>query len=260
MMKLIKSFLIFFFAIAFISCISTENSQIFSEQPTDYPGFTEKVSSVEMIITEIMETIQVMDEEFSLLHRDIDSYEWLMDFANYSAGKDLFIVESLHRNLKYQPWNQEQKKQFSELILADDHGLLSEVRNEYYEELKYLIKHSRPLLEYPWFLPSLFDSYSEFSYWYLMYNLKSMDPLWVDNNILPGMLALIPLDEITPVTYLWLRSPESLVQMDQEIFKAGYPWTILYHLNRINSELIELIDSLFPEGESPLQDREGVFI
>ncbi len=260
MKKVINSLFIFFLALIYSGCVSAVNSGETSGMIIGESTDTGDIRSVELAVNEMEASLQEIDEAFALIRRDIDSPEWLMEFVNYSAGKDLFVVESFHRILKYQNWSPEEKKQFTEKILDRNSGILSLIRNEYYEELQYLIVHSLPLQEYPWFIPSLFDSNSEFSYWYLMYTLKSIDPLWVDNNILPAMLSLIPLDEITPVTYLWLRTPESLAQMNQEIFQAGYPWTILYHLKRVNSELTEMINALFGDEDNPLSQKEGVLM
>ena len=139
-------------------------------------------------------------------------------------------------------------------------GILTDTRREYFREIQYLVEHSYLLTDFPWFVRSQFDRISEFSYWYMVYNIKSIDSDWVDTQILPGMLSLIPMDEITPVTYLWLKTPDSLAEMDEEILSAGYPWTMLYHLKRINSELFKILEPLYQDEKNPYKNREGLFI
>ena len=226
--------------------------------------------TIQMVIREINASIALMDEELLNIKRDIDNPEWIMDFVNLTAARDMLIIEELHRNLKYRKWSRGGKKKFL-LSFTDPFkimenpeghpGILDNMRQEAYEEFLYLVQHSLLLQEYPWMVRSRFDEKSEFAYWYILYILRNIDPLWIDIAILPGMLKLIPLDEITPVTYLWLKNPQSLNSMDDEIAACGYPWTNLFHLIRINKELLNLVDQLFDNREVKTGDLlEGVFL
>ena len=93
-----------------------------------------------------------------------------------------------------------------------------------------------------------------------MYISKSIDQQWVDSRILPVMIDLIPLDEITPVSYLWLKNPASLGEMNEEILFNGYPWTSLVHIIRINREIRKILDELSPKEEKPQDNASAVLI
>ncbi len=214
----------------------------------------------ESVMREIDLTVQLMERNFTLIKRDIDSPQWINNFINHSASKDLYYIEMIHRTLKYQPWPKEVKYSFVDAYLNSSDGILKAKRQEIFSEVKYLVEYSHLLQEYPWLTKTQFDPISEFSYWYLMYIFESIDPMWVETQILPAMLKLIPLDEITPVTYLWIKAPDSLSEMDSEINSAGYPWTIIFHLIRVNKELFKMIEEIYGKDNSPLKDRTGIFL
>ena len=212
-------------------------------------------------VKEIELTVEMMDSAMGVRGRNIDDPEWIMSYFNYLAGRDLYLIEEIHFNLKYSALSDTGKKEFLSHYLNPEIGELAILRSEMYEEVRYLVEYSEILKDIPWMLRSRFNEKSEFSYWYVMYVLKSINPLWVDSTILPVLLDLIPLDEITAVTYLWLKNPESMAEMDQEILLSGYPWTTLLHIKRIKSEIREIIQELYLEDEKPpWRDSEDVLI
>jgi hypothetical protein len=209
-------------------------------------------------ILEIRQTLDVMDKAMESITRDIDDPSWLMAYVSYLASKDLYIVESVQRYLKYSHWSSAEKKSFLEYYLQpggeNSPGVLREFRMEMLQDMKYLVSYSNLLKDQPWMMRDFFDEKSEFSYWYVMYVINKSDPEWVENTILPAMLPLIAEDDITPVSYLWLKNPDSLQDMDQEILFSGYPWTLLFHMIRISKGLHMEVDELYqqenlkPEG------------
>lgn len=240
---------------------STDDSE--TEHPL--PGARDPDTAAQEIIL----TVDAMDNQINQYDRDIDDPDWMKSHINYLAGRDLFIVEQMHLFLKYSDWEMSQKRLFIEFFLnpsyrADQLGFpaayLQRSRLEMMNELKYLLDYSLLFKDYPWMIRSRFDENSEFFFWYLIYLSKSIDPLWVDNSILPAMLKLIPVDEITPVSYLWLKNPGSLSSMDQEIIMSGYPWTTLMHIIRINRELYREFESLYENETVPGENSEGVLI
>ncbi|OQY33801.1 MAG: hypothetical protein B6241_07050 [Spirochaetaceae bacterium 4572_59] len=245
--------------------------------PSEYPSSNDSTAEYPYlsardpytVLQEIVLTVGTMDKQMSGYDRDMDDPEWMKTYINYLAGRDLFIIEEIHLFLKYSNWDNSQKKIFIEYFFNPSYmpdqkdslpAYLQNLRFEMLEELKYLVQYSFLLKDYPWMIRSSFDENSEFSFWYLTYIAKSIDPLWVDNTILPAMLKLIPVDEITPVSYLWLKNPGSLSSMNQEILMSGYPWTTLMHIIRIKRELFKEFESLYQNESLPGENSEGVLI
>ena len=228
-----------------------------------------KPFTVENAIEEIESGVTAIDNLLLDTTRDIDSEEWLTLQVNLFASRDLYIIEKMTKALKFTNWSDSDKKAFIEYFINPLYGpdnesspaFLQNLRIEVLQEMTYLVQYSSLLSDIPWMMRSRFNEKSEFSFWYILYLCKNIDPFWVDDRILPGMLQLIPVDEITPVTYLWLKNPSSLDGMDQEILLSGYPWTSLADIIRINKELIQIIEELYKGNEvKPGQYREGVLI
>ena len=221
-------------------------------------------------LSEVITTLDIMNRDFQQIPRDIDNREWLMSYVNYLAGTDLFILEALHRNLTSLWLGDSEKREFFQFFInpewpADpentEPGYLQNLRLEGFGELSYLSRQSLLLKDLPWMQRRIFDERSEFSYWYLMYQYRTIDERWVDREILPAMLILIPEDAVTPVTYLWLKRPSSLSEMDREILQNGYPWNILLHIMRLSREILIETDRLFEKDAArPGMYNEGVLL
>ena len=266
-MKTIKYFSLLALLFSFTACttLSTETEEASGLQVS----VPVKPFTVENAIEEIESGVTAIENLLLANTRDIDNEEWLTLQVNLFASRDLYIIEKITTALKYSVWSDSEKKEFIEYFInplfspdnESSSALLQSKRIEILQEMSYLVQYSTLLSDIPWMMRSRFNEKSEFSYWYIMYICKNIDPLWVDSKILPGMLQLIPVDEITPVTYLWLKNPSSLDGMEQEILLSGYPWTNLTDIIRINGELIKLIEELYKSDEvKPGQYREGALI
>ncbi len=265
MSKISPYLLIILFFLASCASLNTDINE-----NKDLPELTPaEPFTVDNTIEEIQSGISAIDDLLSEVSRDIDSVEWLTLRVNLFASRDLFIVEKITAALKFTNWSDSDKRKFIEYYINPHYGpdnesspaLLQKLRIEVLQEMSYLVQYSTLFSDTPWMIRSRFNEKSEFSYWYIIYICKNIDPFWVDNRILPGMLQLIPADEVTPVTYLWLKNPSSLGGMEQEILLSGYPWTSLADIIRINRELIQIIDELYKGAAvKPGQYREGILI
>ncbi len=209
--------------------------------------------------------VEKMESLYAPAFRDIDNRKWLMDYVNFQADMDQLIVERIYENLKTRSWTEQEKKEFLSCFISRNSeegasqskspGLLRIRRENYTKELEYITVHSLILKEMPWMIRDFFDEQSEFSYWYLLYQAHRIHPDFINRMVLPVMRKLIPEDRIKPVSYLWLKSPESLAEMSLEILKAGYPWNRLIYLLEtgefIRKEMAEL------EGEKQKMEETG---
>ncbi|MDA3958108.1 hypothetical protein [Oceanispirochaeta sp.] len=139
-------------------------------------------------------------------------------------------------------------------------GLLIQKRNVIWEEISYLLDNSMLFLDTPWIVRDFYDERTEFNYWYLIYLARVRYPHWMEERILPGMLELIPEDRITGVSYLWIKNPDSLCSMENEIVTTGYPWNSLLYLMDLNTFLQKEIEIINPsESDFILQNQGCLF-
>ncbi|QEN07397.1 hypothetical protein EXM22_05105 [Oceanispirochaeta crateris] len=221
--------------------------------------------SIERSIGETEMILNRLDDLFANQSRNIDDREWLMAFINFSADRDQFLVQMIYENLKYRNWSpEEQSAYISHFISIDenghDQGLLIDSRKKVWKELSYLLEHSVLLQDTPWMVRDFYDEQTEFNYWYLIYTAAMYDPQWMDPQILPFMLELIPEDRITAVTYLWIKSPQSLCSMESEINRTGFPWNKILYLMEMNTFLKnKLADLSKPEYDFWLDNPGCIF-
>ncbi len=225
------------------SCATIPEEKGTPSSPLQNPG---NLNSVEKATAEFDGFMSVFSSKYSSGSRDIDSREWLMSQINFWADRDILSVQRIYEDLKYRGWTDDEKKTYLAKVLPS----LLETRQKTLDDLSYLTGQSLVLRDMPWFVRDFFDERSEFSYWYLVYTARSMDSSWQQNTILPVMLRLIPEDRVTAVSYLWLKTPDSLSGMENEIYLAGYPWSRLINLLEISSFCREEAQRLLGSGEA----------
>jgi len=241
MMKVFRTIAIAIFALSFLSCATIsetkDSEQIVKERVQQRPL---EVNSVNSAIAETDNILKELEQYHKEIPRDIDNREWLMSYINYCADRDRLIVQNIYENLKYRNWSIPEKSEYINhyYLLKDDGsfaGALMELRNSVWEEISYLLKNSHLLQDSPWMVRDFYDERSELNYWYLIYLARVYYPHRIENQIMPAMLTLIPEDRINGVSYLWLKSPDSLCKMKKEIIDTGYPWNELLSLIDINN-------------------------
>jgi len=246
--------LIVFLLTTLFGCSTFQNDQNSSAAVHENPVMkTDGYGSVQMAFSEFENLMKSFDTETPAIPRDIDDREWIMTYINQHADRDMLMVRIIYENLKYRNWSEEEKAEFLQRYYYVEDGTaggqLIETRESVWDEISYLLRNSRLLVDSPWLVRDFYDSRSEYSYWYLLYLARLYYPFWIEDSILPALLALIPEDRVNGVTYLWLKSPDSLCSMKNEIIATGYPWNRILEMMDMNDYIRDQIAILNSDGK-----------